>query len=103
MQTYATRDFYLAAYLHFLGNDIMETKLVNPNTTVFEFENSTLLKQSIDKFYSMKALVDPLSFGSALRSIKTIIHALKEAQSTSYSRGLNNEFKNKHRKSISRS
>lgn len=103
MQIYTTRDFYLAAYLHFLGNEISETRLINPNTTVFEFENSKILKHSVEKFYTMKALVDPLSYGSSLRSIKSMIHALKEAQSTSNSGEINNELSNKNRRSISRS
>ena len=33
MNTYSTRDFYLVAYLHMLGNPIADTRLVNPNTT----------------------------------------------------------------------
>lgn len=103
MQNYATKDFYLVAYLHFLGNEIMKTRLVNQNTTEFEFENSQKLKQAVEKFYTMKASVDPLSYGSILRSIKSMIHALKEAQSTSYSGGINNEFNNKNRSNISRS
>ena len=96
MQTaYSTQDFYLASYLFVLGNQINETRLANRNTTEFEFTNSDRLQQAIVKFYAMKASVDPLTYGSALRSIKSMIHALKDAANTpSYSRGINNETNN---------
>lgn len=103
MQTmYSTQDFYLASYLFVLGNQINETRLANRNTTEFEFTDNKKLQQAIDKFYAMKATVDPLTYGSALRSIKSMIHALKDAHTPSNSRGLNNEFNNKHREQISR-
>ncbi len=68
-------------------------------TTEFEFAESNELKKEVEKFYTMKALVDPLTYGSAIRSIKSMIHALKEAHTTSNSKGTNNNVINNRRNS----
>jgi len=98
MEIYLTTDFYLAAYLFVNSNPIKNTKLIGRSTTEFEFEENDKLKTEVDKFYTMKALVDPLTYGSALRSIKSMIHALKEAH-TSNSTGTINNVTNNRRNS----
>ena len=102
MEAYKTTDFYLAAFLFVNGNRINETNLIGRSTTEFEFAESNELKKEVEKFYTMKASVDPLTYGSALRSIKSMIHALKEAHTTSNSKGTTNNANNKHRNEISR-
>ena len=104
MNTYSTRDFYLVAYLHMLGNPIADTRLVNPNTTEFTFKANDKLQKGVNDFYSQKASVDPLSYGSSFRSIKNIIHSLKTGyvSSTTIAGTLNNEFNNKHKECVSR-
>jgi len=100
---YSTQDFYLASYLFTTGNRIKDTRLVNNNTTEFEFENNTQLQKAIDNFYAMRTLVEPLAYGAAIRSIKSMIHALKNASNTSSKqRGTNNVFKQQYRRQISR-
>ena len=101
MERYLTTDFYLCAYLFVIGYRMESTKLISRTTTEFEFEENDKLKTEVEKFYTMKASVDPLTYGSALRSIKSMIHALKEAHTTSISKGTNN-VNHKHRNEISR-
>ena len=99
MELYSTRDFYLIAYLHYLGNPIADTKLVNNNTTEFTFKMNDKLEDGVNTFYSQNALVDPMSYGSSFRSIKNMIHSLKmkNVLSTTFAGTQNNEFKNKQR------
>ena len=99
METYSTRDFYLIAYLHYLGNKIADARLVNPNSTEFTFELNDKLQQGVEKFYSQNALVEPMSYGSSFRSIKNLIHSLKmkNVLSTTFAGTQNNEHRNKQR------
>ena len=102
METYVTTDFYLAAFLFVNSNPIKNTRLISRSTTEFEFAENSELKKEVEKFYTMKASVDPLTYGSAIRSIKSMIHALKEAHTTSNSKGTTNNVNHKHRNEISR-
>lgn len=96
---FLTTDFYLAAYLFVNGNRMENTKLISRATTQFEFAESNELKKAVEKFYTMKAIVDPLTYGSALRSIKSMIHALKEANTISISKGTTNNVNHNRRNS----
>ena len=91
---YSTEDFYLAAYLVVLGNKI-DDAVREGNHTVFFFKYNNLLKKAVDKFYSMQTSIDALSYGSAIRSVKSMIHALKSAHTTSNPRIINNANNNK--------
>ena len=77
MKSYATRDFYLASYLIDKGENYTNVHLVNQNTTEFTFEQSKKLYEYVESFYTQKALVNPMSYGNTLRSVKSIIHSLK--------------------------
>jgi hypothetical protein len=103
METYSTRDFYLIAYLHYLGNRIADARLVNQNSTEFTFKVDEKLKERVNNFYSKNALVDPMDYGSSFRSIKNIIHSLKmkNVLSTTFEGQLNHEANNKKRKYFS--
>ncbi len=103
METYSTRDFYLVAYLHLLGNQIADSRLVNPNTTEFTFNVNEKLEDGVNNFYSQNASVDPMSYGSSFRSIKNLIHSLKSRNvlSTTFEGHLNHEANNKKRKYFS--
>ena len=103
MESYSTRDFYLIAYLHYLGNPIADAKLVNNNTTEFTFKVNDKLEEGVNTFYSQNALIEPMSYGSSFRSIKNLIHSLKSRNviSTTFEGHLNHEANNKKRKYFS--
>ncbi len=103
MENYATRDFYLASYLIDRGENYTNVYLVNQNTTEFTFEQSKKLFEYVEGFYTQKALVNPMSYGNTLRSVKSIIHSLKSGNVTSISiQGTINNVNHKHRNEISR-
>lgn len=87
---YTNRDFYLSAYLITQGFELKNHFRINHFTT-FEFEDSSELQETINKFYSLQANVEPQSFSHAIKSLKTIIHGndLSTAKSNT-----NNERKN---------
>ncbi|MCB0749636.1 MAG: hypothetical protein KDC90_19420 [Ignavibacteriae bacterium] len=91
---YSTENFYEAAYLVYEKNRLVNAKLIGKNT-LFTFDNSEIVKQAVDKFYSMQTAIDALNYGSAIRSVKSMIHALR-ANTTSKSR-INNNANHKQR------
>ena len=100
MESYATRDFYLASYLIDKGENYTNVHLANQNTTEFSFENSAKLIEYVEGFYTQKALVNPMSYGNTLRSVKSIIHSLKSGYVTSTStQGTTNNVNNNRRNS----
>ncbi len=100
MKSYATRDFYLASYLIDRGENYTNVYLVNQNTTEFTFEQSKKLHEYVESFYTQKALVNPMSYGNTLRSVKSIIHSLKSGHVTSTStQGTTNNVNNNRRNS----
>jgi len=74
MQNFCTKDFYAVGYLLAEGYKLMSHSR-NGRITLFEFENDQTLKESADKYYSMQALVEPMSCGNALGLLKLILHS----------------------------
>ena len=100
MESYTTRDFYLASYLIEKGENYIDANLINNNTTEFLFEQSKKLREYVESFYTQKALVNPMSYGNTLRSVKSIIHSLKSGYVTSTStQGTTNNVNNNRRNS----
>ena len=85
---YSTENFYEAAYLVYEKNRLVDAKR-NGNNTVFLFEDNEKVINEVDKLFSMQALVEPLTYGSAIRSLKSIIHA-QRAHTNSNSKANNN-------------
>jgi hypothetical protein len=74
MQNFCTKDFYAAGYYLAEGYKLVSHSR-NGRITLFEFEDGQSLRETADKYYSMKALVEPMSYGNALRLLKTILHS----------------------------
>ena len=72
--TYTSRDFYLSAYLIATGNELAQYTKDAGNLTTFVFINSQPLLDAVRKFYGLEALINPVVYGNALRSLKSIIH-----------------------------
>ncbi len=86
---YSTEDFYLAAYLIYQKHKIVDTRL-SGNNTLFTFNSDESMIKEIGKFYSMQTSIDALNYGSAIRSVKSMIHALKRVNTSSNSWTINN-------------
>ncbi len=73
---YGHRDFYLAAYLVTQGCQLLSHRR-DKGLTTFTFANSNELQDLVEQFYALKGTVDALSYSSAIRSLKSVIHASK--------------------------
>lgn len=96
MQTYSTKDFYLAAYLIFSGCKLYQTEIQEKLTT-FIFYRDTIIKNLVGNYYSLTGKVEPMAYGNCVRTLKSIIWASK---STSYPEDKNHESNNKLRGSM---
>jgi hypothetical protein len=76
MKTYTSKDFYLSSYLIANGCDLLDN-IVEDGVTTFVFENNDEIKKLIGNYYSLKSRVEPLAFGQAIRTLKSVIHASK--------------------------
>lgn len=73
--TYTSRDFYLSAFLMASGEELQTYRKDAGNQTTFIFNSSPELQQHVRKFYSLEALINPVTYGNALRNLKSMIHA----------------------------
>ncbi len=72
---YNNKDFYLSAFLITSGCSLVGTVKENSVTTLFEFNDTAQLQNLIKQYYSMTATVEPMAYGAAIRSLKSVIHA----------------------------
>ena len=85
--TQQTRDFYLASYLVAVGIKLQSHTKIN-GSTMFNFMNDTRTQEAIDSYYSMSGSVEPITYGNAIKSLKSIVH--------SYDKANTNTEENKH-------
>jgi hypothetical protein len=74
MKTYTSKDFYLSSYLIANGCNLIDN-IVEDRVTTFVFENNDEIKKLIGNYYSLKSRVEPMSYGQAIRTLKSVIHA----------------------------
>ena len=58
-ENYITKDFNLAGYLLFNGYKLIDHPRTN-GVTMFTFEDDGSIKVSLQKYYSMEALIEPI-------------------------------------------
>ncbi|MFH0734621.1 MAG: DUF5659 domain-containing protein [bacterium] len=80
--TYSNKDFYLSAYLVAEGFELIEYSRENGFTT-FSFENSNELIEAMRKYHSLSAKTEPVKYGNAIKSLKTLIHSEQISNSKS--------------------
>ena len=71
---YLTKDFYLSAFLLASGMTLIAFEK-SAGLTNFEFEETDTLNSLIQNYYGFKAFVNPVAYGNAIRTLKTIIHS----------------------------
>ena len=74
MQCYVTRDYYLAAYLIAKGCDLRIHNREKGSTT-FTFDETDQVDDLVNNYYAFQATINPISYGNAMRTLKTIIQA----------------------------
>jgi len=81
-KTYSNKDFYLSAFLISEGHELLEYSRSNGFTT-FIFEENNELLEAIRKFHSLSAQTEPVRYGNAIKSLKTLIHSEQISNSKS--------------------
>ncbi len=81
MKTYKSKDFYLSSYLIANGCNLIDN-IVEDEVTTFVFEKNDELKILIGNYYSLKSRVEPMAYGQAIRTLKSVIHASKSNSKT---------------------
>lgn len=89
-QTYSNRDFYLSAYLIAEGYKLT-SHLRNDGITTFQFTACEKIEEAVNSYYSMKAMVSPLAYSSAIRSLKTVIHSSNSNSINNYGKQSTNK------------
>ena len=83
MQTFQEiTDFYLCAYLVAEGIKLQSHKRTN-GSTIFNFLNEDRTNDAIESYYSMAATIEPMTYGNAIKAIKTIVHSYDKTNSDS--------------------
>jgi hypothetical protein len=92
--TYSNRDFYLAAFLISEGYEIL-LHFRDQGFTTFVFRDNDKLREAVRKFHSLSATTEPVRYGHAIKSLKTLIHSeqISNTKSNNYNehtqKGLN--------------
>ncbi len=71
---YANKDFYLSAFLIASGYRLSDHDR-SGGVTTFYFEVDEKLENTIQQYYSMKTVIEPISYGNALKNLKSVIHS----------------------------
>ena len=68
-----TKDFYLMAFLLASGFKLLGHSK-NAGLTIFKFDESQKLTNAIGTYYGFSSSVEPITYGNAMRTLKSIIH-----------------------------
>jgi len=83
MQTtiYQNKDFYMSAFLIASGCKLLGCERER-SFTLFNFEDTDRLRTLVSAFYTMKATIEPMSYSSVIRSLKSVIHSASNSEGT---------------------
>jgi len=90
---FSTIDFYVAAALMAEKYELVDYYRQGGFTT-FIFIDSPEINNYIKRYYSEKALIEPIKFGRAIKNLKSLIHSISISTSKSVN---NNEFNNNYK------
>jgi len=74
MVEYRTSDFYCTAFLVAQGLKPVSHKREGQQM-VFLFDSSPALDDMVESYYGLRASVNPVAYGNAIRTLKSIVHA----------------------------
>ena len=73
MQEYTSKDFYLCAYLTSEGCEL-KSFFRDRGFTTFIFDETEKLMELIRRFHSLSGTTEPVKYGHAIKTLKTLIH-----------------------------
>ena len=86
---YESRDFYLAGFLMSSGIPMVGNYKEGYKTT-FVFNGGDEVERLVNGYYSMQETIEPVSYGQALRNLKSIIHSITNSESDKKFKPINN-------------
>ena len=93
MQNYYTKDIYAAGYLLAEGFKLLSHSRKG-RVTIFEFEGDQTVIEAANKYFTLQTLVEPVKYGNALRTLKSILHSYDKLNADG---DVNNYVKQKRR------
>lgn len=88
---YISADFYFSAYLIAKGFELHD-HYREQGLTTFVFGDNQKLQNEVKNYFSFKTAIEPIMFGNAIRSLKTMIHNNRLSTSNSKSNNNNEEL-----------
>ena len=86
---YESRDFYLAGFLMSSGIPMVGNYKEGYKTT-FVFNGGDNVERLVNGYYAMQETIEPVSYGQALRNLKSIIHSITNTESDKKFKPINN-------------
>ena len=90
--TYANRDFYMSAFLIASGYRLSSHERKGGVTT-FYFEVDERMENLIQQYYSMRSFIEPISYGNALKNLKSVIHSSDRPYANTENNGYVKQYK----------
>ena len=73
MNTYDTKDIYLAGFMVASGQSIVNHQR-NAEFSVFSFNKTQQVEELAKSYYGFSATVNPITFASAVKNLKNIMY-----------------------------
>jgi len=73
MNTFDTRDFYLACFLHTVGIRLSGHSREGSRVT-FHFKQTEETENLVDKYFRMDAEVNPIEYSSSIKHLKHVMY-----------------------------
>ena len=93
--TYANRDFYMSAFLIASGYRLSSHERKGGVTT-FYFEVDERMENLIQQYYSMRSFIEPISYGNALKNLKSVIHSSDRPNANTENNGNVKQYKEQY-------
>lgn len=71
---YTSTDFYLTAYLLASGLELLGTRKLTPNKTIFLLKDSLKRETLVQDFFAGRASVNPLAYKDWIQNLKAMLH-----------------------------
>ena len=72
--SYDTKDFWLASFILAKGNALKSHVRENGITT-FQFNYSDSVRESVAEYFTMGAMIEPITYSNAIKGLKTVVHS----------------------------
>ena len=70
---FETNDIYLAGFLQASGLNL-DSNYKDGSKTIFCYEQTSKVQMLVNDYYNMKATINPMHYGSALKNLKNIVY-----------------------------